>query len=588
MFSFKIEKKGIMNKAIYKVLSVLLLSSLFITNCTDRFADINKNPGEINDPDLSHLFTNALYNSAGDEYLQWFYNNSVYFWRFAQVTVSRSGTGSDFNNTQALGGIPLYRVMIDMKEIQNRIDNMDVKDKEVNKAFWAITKIPVVELAIRASDWSGSMVYSEAIDARYGGNLTPKFDSQQELFDTWIKELDEAINILTTATNQVKIGNQDFMFQSDWEKWARYANSLKLRIAARLEKADNTKMKAILSSITSKKDANGNLLLITETNQQAIWAPGANEAGPGGGNTLWIENYGPSKNFSLFMRSNLDPRLRICFRQNSLDDAAITALENTPNLKLPRFAKKPVNEPWSRLIGAPVAPDSSGVQDFFGPTLVDAAGKNYSRLPFVEYNFIKPKQQGRNGEYMNIVLGAPEVCLYLAEFIEKGYVSGIGTAKDWYEKGVRLSIQNYDTRASKAQIPDYDKRKVAAGEVDALLAKDNVKYIAGDAKNKEKIILQQIVNLFDNPYEMVSVVRRTGYPKRSSSIWAWEPYKSSGTELKLPRRFPWGTEGTDNNKANWQTATSEQGFTVGDNTGSVLNAERVWWDKSSPNYGDGQ
>lgn len=577
-----------MKKGIYKIFSVVLLAILMV-NCTDRFAEENKNPNEVTDPDLTHLFTNALYNSAGDEYLQWFYNNSVYFWRFSQMTVARGGTGSDFNNVGALGGVPLYKVLIDMKEIRNRIDNMDDAQKAVYQAFRAVTYIPVIELGIRESDWEGSMVYSEAVDARYGGNVTPKFDTQQELFNTWLQELDDAIAVLTNASSdQVQIGNQDFMYLGDWEMWARYANSLKLRIAARLEKADNAKMKEVLSSIVSRKDGNGQLLLITESDQQAVWAPGANEAGPGGGNSLWIENYAPSKNYSKFMRKNEDPRLRLCFKPNSLDDAAIAALKATPGVTLPKFATSPVNEPWDRLVGGPVAPDSSGVTDYYGATLIDAAGTQYARLPYVDYNFIKPKQNGRTGEYMNIVLGAPEVCLYLAEFIEKGYVSGIGTAKDWYEKGVTLSVENYDNRADKAQITDYATRALTDGEIAALLARDDVKYIAGDSKNVEKIILQEMVNLFDNPYQCVSVARRTGYPKKNSTIWAWEPYTVSGAELKLPRRFPVTTPTIENNKANWDAAIAEEGFTADNNMGDVLNSERVWWDKNAPDYGQGQ
>lgn len=577
-----------MKKYIYKGLSVFLLTVLLFS-CTDRFAEVNKNPGEVTNPDLTHLFTNALYNTAGDQYLEWFYNNSVYFWRITQMTVARGGTNSDFNNVAALGGIPLYRVMIDMKEIRTRIDNMPEKDKAVYQAFRAVTYIPVIELAIRETDWQGNIVYSEAIDARYGGNVTPKFDTQQELYNIWLKELDDAIAVLTNAgSEQVQLGNQDFMYLGNWEKWARFANSLKLRIAARLEKADNAKMKEVLSSVVSKKGQDGQMLLITEADQQAVWAPGANEEGPGGSNSLWIENYAPSKNYSKFLRKNEDPRLRICFRTNSLDDAAIAALQATSGVVVPKFAKSPVNEPWDRLVGGPVAPDSSGINDYYGATLVDAAGVQYSRLPYVDYNLFKPKQNGRVGEYMNIVLGAPEVCLYLAEFIEKGYVSGIGTAKDWYEKGVRLSVENYNTRAAKAQIPDYATRGVAAGEVDALLANDDVKYVANDPKNVEKIILQELVNFFDNPYQGVSVARRTGFPKKGSSIWAWEPYTVSGAELKLPRRFPVTTPTIDNNKANWQASVSAQGFTPDNNMGDVLNAERVWWDKNAPDYGQGQ
>lgn len=577
-----------MKKRIFRIVSVLLFT-LLLVNCTERFAEVNKNPGEVTDPDLTHLFTNALYNSAGDEYLQWFYNNSVYFWRYTQMTVARSGTGSDFNNVAALGGIPLYRVMIDMKEIRNRIDKMPAETKDIHKAFRAVTYIPVIELAIKATDWEGSLVYSEAVDARYGGNLKPKYDTQQELFEIWINELDAAIEVLTTAdAKQVQLGEKDFMFKGDWEMWARYANSLKLRIAARLEKADNAKMKQVLTSIVSKKDKAGQLLLITELDQQAVWAPGANENGPGGGNSLWIENYAPSSKYSNFMRTNKDPRLRICFRPNSLDEAAITALQATPGVTVPKFAVKPVNEPWDRLVGAPVAPDSSGKTDYFGAVLIDAAGTRYNRLPYVDYNYIKPKQNGRTGEYMNYIFGAPEVCLYLAEFIEKGYVSGAGSAKDWYEKGVNLSVQNYNNRAAKAQIPDYNTRALVNGEIAALLAKDNVKYIDGDPKNIEKIILQELVNLFDNPYQCVSITRRTGYPKKGSTIWPWEPYTVSGVELKLPRRFPVNTPTIDNNKANWQTAITAQGFTPDNNTGEVLNAERVWWDKTAPEYGGGQ
>jgi hypothetical protein len=574
----------VMKKISIKLILAIVAIGLLTTQCKKDFADLNQNPDEITSPDLTHLFTDAIYKTAGDEYLQWFYNNSVYFWRFSQITVARSGTSADFNTTGALGGIPLYNVMIDMQEIRYRIDNMPATDKEKYQALKAITYIPQVFLGIKQTDWQGSMPYSEAVQARYTGNFKPKYDTQKELFTLWLKELDDAITVLLAAdNNQISPKSQDFIFQGDWIAWARFANSLELRIAARLEVADNALMQSVLTKIVNRKDKDGNLLLITTLDQQATWAPGANELGPGGTNSLWIENYGPAQKFSQYMCTNHDPRMQIFFRKNGLSDQAIANLE-AASVTLPSYVKKPVTEPWDRLIGAPVSPDDASNLNYFGPTLQDANSNQYSRLPWVEYLYFKPKQDGGAGEYKNYLLGAPEVCLYLAEFIEKGYISGIGTAKEWYEKGVRFSCMNYDSRASKAQILNYVDRKITTEAIDALLVSDGIKY---GTNNKEKIILQEIINLYDNPYEGVAVSRRTGYPKRTSTIWAWQPYLLSGTELKLPRRFPWGTPSDATNLANWQQALSDQGFTADLNTGEALNNQRVWWDKNCPDYGSG-
>ena len=49
-----------------------------------------------------------------------------------------------------------------------------------------------VFLAMGDSDMYGSLQYTEAEMARYGGTLYPKFDTQEELYDYWLKELDEA------------------------------------------------------------------------------------------------------------------------------------------------------------------------------------------------------------------------------------------------------------------------------------------------------------------------------------------------------------------------------------------------------------
>lgn len=183
----------------FKIIFSLLMIGLLTTQCKQEFADINKNPDEITSADPSYLLTDGIYKLAGNEYLQWFYNNSVYFWRFSQLTVARGGTSADFNTVAALGDIPIYDVMIDMEEIREKIDAMGEPDKSNYQAFRAITYIPQIYLGIRRTDWQGSMCYSEAVKARYTGNYTPSYDNQEQLFNLWLKELTDAIEVLKNA-----------------------------------------------------------------------------------------------------------------------------------------------------------------------------------------------------------------------------------------------------------------------------------------------------------------------------------------------------------------------------------------------------
>ena len=184
------------------------------------------------------------------------------------------------------------------------------------------------------------------------------------------------------------------------------------------------------------------------------------------------------------------------------------------------------------------------------------------------------------------MFSAAEACLYVAEFIEKGLLNGHGTAKEWYEKAIENSLRSNDMIASAAVIENYEDLKLKDAEIAALLAKSDYAFDGND--NLEKIYIQQFINFFKLPNELSILVRRTGYPKKGSALLAWEPVLASGNELPLPRRFTIGEPGIEYNRDNWQEAMDDQGFSPGENEGIILNVERVWWDKTSPNYGDGQ
>ena len=79
----------------------------------------------------------------------------------------------------------------------------------------------LVYLSIQDADLYGSRQYTEAEQARYTNPplLLPKYDTQEELLEVWLKELDQTINYL--SSNEIKdvLNNQDFIYKGDLKKW---------------------------------------------------------------------------------------------------------------------------------------------------------------------------------------------------------------------------------------------------------------------------------------------------------------------------------------------------------------------------------
>jgi len=108
-----------------------------------------------------------------------------------------------------------------------------------------------VYLGIFDSDMYGDRPFTEAAMARYGGTLTPRYDKIKDLYDLWLTMLDDAANTLANSTDQTFPPNQDVVYKGDVAKWAKLANSLKLKIAARLISQDRAKALTIASQVAS-------------------------------------------------------------------------------------------------------------------------------------------------------------------------------------------------------------------------------------------------------------------------------------------------------------------------------------------------
>ncbi len=85
---------------------------------------------------------------------------------------------------------------------------------------------------------------SAPIDAFKGVN--PEFNSQKDVYYFMLAELkDAAAKIDPSITGMTdKTKNVDIAYGMDWNKWIKYANSMRMRLAMRLSEVDAAKAKS--------------------------------------------------------------------------------------------------------------------------------------------------------------------------------------------------------------------------------------------------------------------------------------------------------------------------------------------------------
>jgi hypothetical protein len=568
-----------MKRKYYIYIPAIAAALSLLPSCTKDFDTVNTDPQIVTKPNLGQLLTHAEYRLVQYQYTEWFYENYTKLMPWSQQVVIGGGNSDKLNEVGPLGDrykILYLEIAANMDEIRRQIDGMPQAEQQKRKNMGAITYIVEIYHALRVTDMYGSMPYTDALKGRYNGSYQPAFDNQQELFNTWLKELDATLNTLKTdhGVAQLEFGDADFIYKGNWAKWAKCANVLKLRIATRLENADNQKARQIINEVASSSQG----IFASESDQFTV-APQPTFYGEG------VEFTGSPKgarNFVNLLKQTNDPRLRNFFEKNGFNQTVIEKFAEAGR-DLPGILN-PIKDPLYRYQGAPVSPDSNTTENkslYF--TLYAVEGNAYNQLSWINRRLFRTDFNGGTGYYMDVLISYAEVCFMMAEFIEKGYLTGDAAA--WYTKGVKASIQTYDKIAAAAKVEEY--RPVSEAEITDYQQKPEVAYTGTREEKLEKIYIQEYINFFRLPNETFAFVRRTGYPKAGSAILSWEPFTYGGSTFAIPRRFTISDPG-DLNRSHWSEAQQEQGFTPNSVEPSVLYTQRLWWDKSNPDFGQGK
>lgn len=431
---------------LYKLLSLIVFSGS-IMSCD--FAEINTNPNEPTKVPATNLFGSTFtkgYNPVFDTRMNCYYAGA---WS-GQISAPDYECQTDINNNMFDN---FYAAMYSC------VETMKVAEEEGNVNLYAAGLVMKVFYGNKAVNCWGDIPYSEAFMLKSEEKiLHPKYDSQKSIYEQQLKELEEAVKTFDPAGKEM--GPGDFLFNGDVQKWIRFANSLRLRIALR---AASGEKEVGLPTIQAIMGNMGEYPLITENDDNAYWwFPGIapdeerwykENVGQKDKNGYKISKWRSQIPFVEALRDNNDPRLSIYLDKNKKGEYNGFEFGVAQNAR-------PENRPESTsAFGDRFCADPSGFMPLF-----NAAESHFN----------------------------------MAEAYLRGYVAGgSAMARSAYEAGITASCL---------------ENGVEPDEITRFLEEPAIRWSTDDAENMQKIALQRWIVLFKQSIEAWTEVRRMDVP----------------------------------------------------------------------------
>lgn len=479
-------------KRIYSLTKLSLAFSVILLNaCTSGFDELNTNPSivtkEVMKPEM--LLTSVLKNSIFEVHG----SGSIHEWA---GYYSNPATAPLSNRNWADPFMAHYR-----NYVLNISEAVRLSEREPLRANQhAIARIWRVWVFHQLTDAYGDIPYFQSgLDVEDAVNA-PAYDSQESIYQDLLSELKVTAAMLSDDPNMISYGAADILFQGNVEKWRRFANSLRLRLAMRVRYASPDLAKEHILEVISEPliDSNEfNAALTTE--------------GEGAAN---VNNRNPFYNRSI---SNTVPLY-----------ASLTTSENLLERNDPRLEIyiTPAPEPQDGALwrGRPLAVDLEQEEGW--------SGSGYyaqEHIASVGSYFLKPV-------YRIMVLNAAEVSFLRAEAALAGFTSEDSEAL--LKDGVRKSLEYYNVNST---------------QIEAYLKSDFLTLDGSEEEQLEEIIVQKWLANYYQGNESWAEYRRTGYPL----IWVGK--QSNDTGQTIPRRMTYPDDEYFKNEANVRSAVERMG-----------------------------
>lgn len=543
----------------------LVVGMMFAAGCQKQsFVELNTNPDVLYSVKPEEQFFNAGRIAHGQDFEQ-FYDNYRRIMYWMQMSTAQGGNNAtsftEFGNFNARFSVFYPGVGSVTTDVLKLTEKMTAEEKAARQMLVAMAEVLKIYYGFYVSDINGSIAYSEAFTSRYGGTFTPKWESQQSLFNAWEARLKSlSASLKAGAANQVSLTNFDQYYGGNAARWAKAANALRMRIAMRMLKRDATKATAILKECVS--DAS-NLM----SSNDDSWNYIAHQSFTAGGNWNPQGFRAPEPTVN-FMWETGDPRIGLFYQMNNYTQANIDAAVAA------RVLPAGTTQPARRYVGAPISPDKAGSPAYsvwFTGRRVNA-NLVMDTISYLQERMFQPSFGGGTGQAFFPVITYADQLFMRAELAARGITSE--NAETLYNEGIKASIQFFNTRGAAAAVVGYTP--VTDAQITAYTNHPTVKYNA--SKALEQIAIQAYLNFYKQPNEAWALWKRTGMPNKNTAL-ANEDVMINGSVFAIARRAVVGNPSpSDLNKDNKQAAIDDmkKDSEFGD---QLLPYGRVWWDK---------
>ncbi len=536
-------------KRIIKSVMLLAFACLSIISCGEDLEELNQNPRNITQEQLEIDFQDigAFYKPIFENIYQytppWSFQlqqnlNADVFSGY--MTNPRPFVAGANNTTYNLvSGWNDFIWSVPYSNVMNNAKTIEDKTKTSIPELFAVSQILKVTAMHRVSDVFGPIVYTNFGDLDNPG----QYDSQQETYNAFFVDLEEAIQILSDNIDNSRFKPFDLVYGGNYTNWIKYANSLRLRLAIRISKADPDKAK------TEAEKSLSHPIGVIEINPEGFFVNGILDHPIKTINNSWGD-----------------------IRMNASMESILVGYEDPRTDKY--FREKVTGDTET----APIVPGSlKGIRNGL-PLLAGYADElaqkaDYIKFAVIHESILTPRVQ---------LMTAAEVFFLKAEAGLRGWV-GAGDVQANYELGVSTSFQQHQAAGVAGYITNSTSTPM--DYIDPINPSNNIAALstitiawdesASNEEKLERIITQKWIAMFPEGQEAWSEYRRTGYPK----IFPVVSNQSGGiidTDLQI-RRIPFVNSELSTNADGVADAVTK--LAGPDNAGT-----RLWWDVPGGNF----